>query len=151
MRITRADRSVLSDWWFTVDRLMFFGLLLLMGLGLVLSFAASTLTPKQIRRASLVIFLVGIALMALILGLGPEIKGAKRWFQIGFISLQPSEFVKPAFIVLTAWLFNEAQKRRDVPGIELAVALYAVFVVLLIMQPDFGQTLLVTLVWGALV
>jgi cell division protein FtsW len=184
MRITRADRSVLSDWWFTVDRLMFFGLLLLMGLGLVLSFAASppiaakydlepfhfvrrhaalllpsvvimfaasTLTPKQIRRASLVIFLVGIALMALILGLGPEIKGAKRWLQIGFISLQPSEFVKPAFIVLTAWLFNEAQKRRDVPGIELAVALYAVFVVLLIMQPDFGQTLLVTLVWGALV
>ena len=184
MRITRADRSVLSDWWFTVDRLMFFGLLLLMGLGLVLlfaasppiaakydlepfhfvrrhaalilpsvaiMFAASTLTPKQIRRASLVIFLVGIALIALILGLGPEIKGAKRWLQIGFISLQPSEFVKPAFIVLTAWLFNEAQKRRDVPGIELAVGLYAVFVVLLIMQPDFGQTLLVTLVWGALV
>jgi len=184
MRITRADRSVLSDWWFTVDRPMFFGLLLLMGLGLVLSFAASppiaakydlepfhfvrrhaalllpsvvimfaasTLTPKQIRRASLVIFLVGIALMALILGLGPEIKGAKRWLQIGFISLQPSEFVKPAFIVLSAWLFNEAQKRRDVPGIELAVALFAVFVVLLIMQPDFGQTLLVTLVWGALV
>jgi cell division protein FtsW len=89
--------------------------------------------------------------MALILVLGPEIKGAKRWLQIGVISLQPSEFVKPAFIVLTAWLFNEAQKRRDVPGIELAVALYAVFAVLLIMQPDFGQTLLVTLVWGALV
>src|SRR3990172_5280564 len=98
MRITRADRSVLSDWWFTVDRLMFFALLLLMGAGLVLSlaasppiaakydlepfyfvrrqamlllpcviilFAASTLTPKQIRRASLIIFVVGIALMAL--------------------------------------------------------------------------------------
>ena len=98
MRLTRADRSVLSDWWFTVDRLMFFGLLLLMGTGLVLSlaasppiaakynlepfyfvrrhaalllpsvaimFAASTLTPKQIRRTSLVIFVVGIALMAL--------------------------------------------------------------------------------------
>ena len=98
MRLTRADKSVLSDWWFTVDRLMFFGLLLLMGAGLVLSlaasppiaakydlepfyfvrrhaalllpaaaimFAASTLMPKQIRRASLVIFLVGIALMAL--------------------------------------------------------------------------------------
>ena len=96
MRITRADRSVLSDWWFTVDRLMFFGLLLLMGAGLVLSlaasppiaakfdlepfyfvrrqalliipcvailFAASTLTPRLIRRASLIIFIVGIALM----------------------------------------------------------------------------------------
>ncbi|MGC1712661.1 MAG: putative lipid II flippase FtsW [Methyloceanibacter sp.] len=184
MRLTRADRSVLSDWWFTVDRLMFFGLLLLMGAGLVLSlaasppiaarynlepfyfvrrqaflllpavaimFAASTLTPKQIRRASLVIFLTGIAMMAVILVTGPEIKGAKRWFELGPFSIQPSEFVKPAFVVLTAWLFNEAQKRRDVPGIQLAVALYAVFTVLLVMQPDFGQTLLVTLVWGALV
>ena len=89
--------------------------------------------------------------MGLILFLGPEIKGAKRWLELGPFSLQPSEFVKPAFVVLTAWLFNEAQKRRDVPGIELAVALYVVFAVLLIMQPDFGQTLLVTLVWGALV
>jgi cell division protein FtsW len=183
MRITRADRSVLSDWWFTVDRLMFFGLLLLLGAGLVLSlaasppiadkydlepfyfvrrhaalllpavaimFAASTLTPKQIRRVSLVIFIAGCLMMALIIFVGPEIKGAKRWLQVGFVSIQPSEFVKPAFIVLTAWLFNESQKRRDVPGIELAVGLYAIFAVLLVMQPDFGQTLLVTLVWGAL-
>jgi len=183
MRITRADKSVLSDWWFTVDRLMLVGLLLLMGAGLVLSlaasppiaekydlepfyfvrrhaalllpavflmFAASTLTPKQIRRASLIIFLVGIALMVLILFLGPEVKGAKRWLQLGAFSLQPSEFVKPAFIVLTAWLFNESQKRKDVPGLELAILLYAVFALLLVLQPDFGQTLLVTLVWGAL-
>ncbi|MGH6865135.1 MAG: putative lipid II flippase FtsW [Methyloceanibacter sp.] len=183
MRITRADRSVLSDWWFTVDRLMFFGLLLLMGAGLVLSlaasppiaekydlepfyfvrrhaalllpavaimFAASTLTPKQIRRASLIIFVVGIALMVLILFLGSEIKGAKRWLQIGVISIQPSEFVKPAFIVLTAWLFNESAKRKDIPGLELAILFYAVFALLLVLQPDFGQTLLITLVWGAL-
>ena len=183
MRLTRADRSVLSDWWFTVDRLMFFGLLLLMGAGLVLSlaaspaiaakfnvepfhfvrrhaalllpavaimFAASTLTPKQIRRASLIIVLAGIALMAVILVIGPEVKGAKRWLQIGALSIQPSEFVKPAFVVLTAWLFNESQKRPDVPGLPLAVALYAVFATMLILQPDFGQTLLVTLVWGAL-
>lgn len=184
MRLTRVDRSILSDWWFTVDRLMFFGLLLLMGAGLVLSlaasppiaakfdlepfyfvrrhaalllpalailFAASTLSPKQIRRTSLVIFIVGCILMALVIFIGPEIKGAKRWLQIGIVSLQPSEFVKPAFVVLTAWLFSESQKRRDVPGIELAVALYGIFIVLLVLQPDFGQALLVTLVWGALV
>jgi cell division protein FtsW len=183
MRITRADKSILSDWWFTVDRLMFFGLLLLMGTGLVLSlaasppiadkfhlepfyfvrrqaamllpavlimFGASTLTPKQIRRASLIIFVVGIGLMALTMLVGPEIKGAKRWLQIGFISIQPSEFVKPAFIVLTAWLFNESQKRNDVPGIELALVLYGIFALLLVLEPDFGQTLLITLVWGAL-
>ena len=145
MRITRAEKSVLSDWWFTVDRLMFFGLLLLMGAGLVLSlaasppiaakynlepfyfvrrqaamllpgvvimFAASTLTPKQIRRASLVIFVVGIALMAATMLVGPEIKGARRWLQFGFFSIQPSEFVKPAFVVLTAWLFNESAEAQ---------------------------------------
>ena len=183
MRLTRADRSVLSDWWFTVDRLMFFGLLLLMGAGLVLSlaasppiaarfnvepfyfvrrhaalllpaaailFAASILTPKQIRRTSLVIFLAGIALMAVILVIGPEVKGAKRWLQLGALSIQPSEFVKPAFVVLSAWLFNESQKRPDLPAVPFAVALYAVFATLLVLQPDFGQTLLVTLVWGAL-
>ena len=183
MRITRADRSVLSDWWFTVDRLMFFALLLLMATGLMLSLAASppiaerfdlepfyfvrrhallllpavlimftvsTLTPKQIRRTALIVFVLGIGLMILILFLGPEIKGAKRWLQVGAFSLQPSEFVKPAFIVLTAWLFNESQKRKDVPGLELAILLYGIFALLLVLQPDFGQTLLVTLVWGAL-
>jgi len=183
MRITRAEKSVLSDWWFTVDRLMFFGLLLLMGAGLVLSlaasppiatkynlepfyfvrrqaalllpavvimFAASTLTPKQIRRASLIIFVVGIALMLATMFIGPEIKGARRWLQIGFVSIQPSEFVKPAFMVLTAWLFNESQKRSYVPGIEIALALYGIFALLLVLQPDFGQMLLVSLVWMAL-
>ena len=87
---------------------------------IIIMFAASTLNPKQIRRASLVIFLSGIALMALILFLGPEIKGAKRWLELGPFSLQPSEFVKPAFIVLTAWLFNEAQKRRCLPKLASA-------------------------------
>ena len=183
MRITRADKSVLSDWWFTVDRLMLASLMLLMGAGVVLSlaasppiaeklgleqfhfvrrhiglllpafaimFAVSMLTPKQIRRASLIIFIVGIVLMLGILFIGPEVKGAKRWLPLGQFSLQPSEFVKPAFIVLTAWLFNESQKRKDVPGLELAMLLYAVFALLLILQPDFGQTLLVSVVWGAL-
>jgi len=115
-----------------------------------LMFVVSTLSPKQIRRASLVIFVIGIVLMIGILFIGPEVKGAKRWLPLGQFSLQPSEFVKPAFIVLTAWLFNESQKRKDVPGLELAILLYAVFALLLILQPDFGQTLLISIVWGAL-
>ena len=143
MRLTRADRSVLSDWWFTVDRLMFFALLLLMGAGLVLSlaasppiaakydlepfyfvrrhaalllpavaimFAASTLTPKQIRRASLVIFLVGIALMVLILVLGPEIKGAKRWLQLGAVSI--SSPVREAVFTCSRLVSREPETPR---------------------------------------
>jgi cell division protein FtsW len=183
MRLARADRSVLSDWWFTVDRLMFFGMLLLMAAGLLLSFAASppmaarydlepfyfvrrhammippavivmfaasTLSPKMIRRTSLVIFLVGLVMMLLTLWVGSEVKGAQRWLQIGAFSLQPTEFVKPAFVVLIAWLFHEHQTRKDVPGIELAVLFYIILATLLVLQPDFGQTLLVTLVWGGL-
>ncbi|ODA69017.1 Lipid II flippase FtsW [Methyloligella halotolerans] len=183
MRLARADRSVLSDWWFTVDRLMFFGMLLLMAAGLLLSFAASppmaarydlepfyfvrrhammipptiivmfaasTLSPKMIRRTSLVIFLIGIVMMLLTLWVGSEVKGAQRWLQIGSLSIQPTEFVKPAFVVLVAWLFHEHQTRRDVPGIELAVFFYILLATLLVLQPDFGQTLLVTLVWGGL-
>src|SRR6476660_2763982 len=144
MRITRAEKSVLSDWWFTVDRLMFFGLLLLMGAGLVLSLAASPpiaakyhLEAFYFVRRQAALLLPAIAIMFSASTLTPK--------QIGFLTIQPSEFVKPAFIVLTAWLFNESQKRRDIPGIQLAVALYAIFAVLLILQPDFGQTLLVTL------
>ena len=183
MRLARADRSVLSDWWFTVDRLMFFGMLLLMAAGLLLSFAASPavaarydlepfyfvrrhammivptvivmfaaspLSPKMIRRTSLVIFLVGIAMMLRVLFVGSEVKGAQRWLELGSFSFQPTEFVKPAFVVLIAWLFHEHQTRKDVPGIELAVFFYIVFATLLVLQPDFGQTLLVTLVWGGL-
>jgi cell division protein FtsW len=183
MRLTRADRSVMSDWWFTVDRLMLFALILLMASGIVLSLAASPpiaakfdldpfhfvqrhallivpsilimiwgslLSPKQIRRAALIIFLGGIVLMIATQFVGPEIKGARRWIQFGIVSIQPSEFVKPAFIVLIAWLFNESQKRSDVPGLELALLAYASFVVLLVMEPDFGQTLLVTLVFGTM-
>lgn len=183
MRLTRSDRSLLSDWWFTVDRLMFSTVLLLMIGGLVLSLAASPpvatrlgldtfhfftrhalmigpalivligaslLSPRMIRRASLVIFALGMVLMVATLFLGVEIKGAIRWLQFGGVSIQPSEFVKPAFVVVCAWLFSETQSRDDVPSLPLVIAFYAGFVVLLILQPDFGQAFLVTLVWGNL-
>ncbi|MHA1165021.1 MAG: putative lipid II flippase FtsW [Alphaproteobacteria bacterium] len=183
MRLTRSDRSLLSDWWFTVDRLMFSAVLLLMIGGVILSLAASPsvaarlgldtfhfftrhalltgpalivlvgaslLPPHTIRRASLGIFAISMVLMVAALMIGVEIKGASRWLQFGGVSLQPSEFAKPAFVVMCAWLFSETQSRDDVPSLPLVIAFYAVFVVLLVLQPDFGQALLVTLVWGIL-
>ena len=94
--------------------------------------------------------MAGVALCILASKFGPEIKGAHRWIQFGAIGIQPSEFVKPAFVVVAAWAFSEGAQRRDMPGGFLAILLLPVTIVPLILQPDFGQTMLITIVWCAL-
>ena len=81
---------------------------------------------------------------------GAEIKGARRWLIIFGVNIQPSEFLKPAFVILIAWLFGESAKRADMPANAISLALLLLVVALLVLQPDFGQTMLVVLVWGAL-
>lgn len=110
----------------------------------------SLLNVRQVRRAAALVFAVAFVLMALTPVLGPEVKGAHRWLQLGPVGIQPSEFVKPAFIVLVAWLFAEAQRTPGIPGTALAVGLYGMVVAVLAVQPDFGQLMLVTLVFGAM-
>src|SRR5262249_54616880 len=77
-------------------------------------------------------------------------KGARRWLVILGVNIQPSEFLKPAFVILTAWLFAESTRRAEMPANSLALALLLLVVALLVLQPDFGQTMLIALVWGAL-
>ena len=81
---------------------------------------------------------------------GEEIKGSRRWLFLAGMSIQPSEFMKPAFIVITAWLFAEGSTRPDVPGKLLAVVLLLITAALLVAEPDLGQTILIVAVWGAL-
>jgi cell division protein FtsW len=81
---------------------------------------------------------------------GPEIKGAHRWIMLAGIGVQPSEFVKPAFVILTAWGFSEGGRRKDMPGPWMAFFLLPATIIPLILQPDFGQTMLVTVVWCGL-
>lgn len=183
MRFDREDRSLLAEWWFTVDRLLLTAVFVLMGIGIIVSLAASPAvainkdlaalyfvkrhvvivcfgallmlllsaqSPRTIRRVALVLFVGCIGAMVYILMFGEEINGARRWLRIAGFSLQPSELAKPAFIVISAWAFAEYERRRDVPAFPIAVALYCTFVGLLLMQPDVGQSLLVTLVWGAM-
>ena len=116
----------------------------------VVMFGVSLLNPRGIRRVALVTFLIFWPAMVLALFIGPEIKGAHRWLQIGPFGVQPSEFVKPAFIVLAAWLFAEGARRDDIPGHAMAIVLFAFVVGVLVLQPDFGQTMLIGIVWGAL-
>jgi cell division protein FtsW len=87
-----------------------------------------------------------MALVVAALMFGVEVKGARRWI----FGVQPSEFVKPAFVILAAWAFSEGARRRDVPGNFLAVLLLPLTIVPLILQPDFGQTMLISIVWAAL-
>src|SRR3984957_13844896 len=112
--------------------------------------ATSVLSPREIRKLSLLVFLVSLALVAATPHFGAEIKGARRWLVILGVNIQPSEFLKPAFVILIAWLFGESAKRPEMPANSLALMLLVVVVALLVLQPDFGQTMLISLVWGAL-
>jgi cell division protein FtsW len=112
--------------------------------------AASFLSPREVRQVSLVVFIVSLVLVAATPHFGAEIKGARRWLVILGVNIQPSEFLKPAFVILIAWLFGESAKRPEMPANLIALALLVLVVALLVLQPDFGQTMLIVLVWGAL-
>jgi cell division protein FtsW len=116
----------------------------------VLFVAASFLTPRQVRRSALLLLGISILLLIATLFLGAEVKGSRRWISIAGFSLQPSEFMKPAFVVVCAWLFSENNERPEIPGNLFSIILFAIIAALLMAQPDFGQTILVALVWGAL-
>ena len=92
----------------------------------------------------------GIAAMIAVLISGDDINGARRWLRIAGFSLQPSEFAKPGFAVLAAWAFSERERRPDMPGLPIAIGLLTLLATLLVLQPDIGQTMLISAVWVAL-
>jgi cell division protein FtsW len=102
-----------------------------------------------VKRLAVVGLGGSLVLMWLALKFGPEIKGAHRWIDVGPISLQPSEFAKPTFVVVFAWLLSERIRRPDMPGHFMAFGVAGLFLLSLIIQPDFGQAALVLLTIGA--
>ena len=110
----------------------------------------SFLPSRQIRRLALVMFFVSLGLVVATILFGAEVKGARRWIVLLGVNIQPSEFLKPAFVILIAWLFGESARKPEMPTNTIALVLLLMVVVALVMQPDFGQTMLVSLVWGAL-
>jgi cell division protein FtsW len=181
--VSRADRGPLADWFWTIDRFFLAAFILLMGIGFMLSFAASPavaeriglpsfhfvqrhamfilpsiavmiglsfLTPRQVRRTAIILLAVSLAMMVLALFIGVEVKGARRWIGVGAFSIQPSEFMKPAFVVVCAWLFSEHARQPEIPGNLFAIILFGVVAALLVAQPDLGQTILTSVVWGGM-
>ena len=181
--VSRAKRSAFTEWWWTVDKTLLTGLVVLLVGGVVLSLAGSPpvaerlgydsfhfvkrhliffiptvvfliatsfLTPRLARRLSMILFVGMIGLMFMTLFVGVEVKGSRRWIDVAGFSLQPSEFLKPAFIVICAWLFTEKARDSAVPGNMIAMFLLGLVTLLLIAQPDLGQTILVATTWGAI-
>ncbi|MEQ1780370.1 MAG: FtsW/RodA/SpoVE family cell cycle protein [Hyphomonadaceae bacterium] len=106
--------------------------------------ASSLLDPVWARRLCLLLFVVCFFLMAGLLMFGHEAKGATRWIRIWGTTFQPSEIIKPALVVLTAWLLAQREKFPAGPWAPIAFAFYAVTVGLLLLQPDVGQSVLLT-------
>ena len=117
--------------------------------GAVILVSTSMLDTKGVRRAAFFIYIAAIAIMMILPFIGHSAKGATRWVQFAGFTLQPSEFMKPALIILVSWMFAEGQKGQGVPGVTIAFGLYLLSVGLLLIQPDVGQTVLITVAFGA--
>ena len=118
-------------------------------IALAIMFAVSLFPPKSVRRVAFIGFAIATALLALTFVIGVEIKGARRWIYLPGLSLQPSEFVKPTFAIVAAWLFAEQKERPRFPGNAVSIGLFLLLMLMLIKQPDLGMAVVVGLVWFA--
>ncbi len=109
--------------------------------------ALSMQSLRTIRLVAFAALPVSLFCVALTLVFGMEVKGATRWLHIPGLSIQPSEFVKPALTIVAAWLFARHCERRGFPALGVNVVLYGLVVGLLLLQPDFGMAMLITAVW----
>jgi cell division protein FtsW len=180
---SRTDTSLLSRWWWTIDRTSLAAMLALAGLGLMLILAASPaiaarhglasnhfiyrqllfigpglvvllgcslLGAERIRRLALPVLGIFFVLLLATLALGESINGARRWLSFGTLSLQPSEFLKPAFVLVLAAILSARERLGPLARYGLAACLLLAASLPLIFQPDFGQTALLTATWGAM-
>lgn len=138
-----AERNGLNAFHY-VQRQAFFG-----AMGLAVMVGISMMQPAMVRRLGVLGFLGAFVALALLPVFGTDFgKGAVRWFSLGFASVQPSEFLKPGFIVLSAWLMAASQEVGGPRGKSMSFIVAAAIVLLLAFQPDFGQAALILFGWG---
>ena len=119
--------------------------------GLIVMFVLSLMPPRQIRRLGVVGFLAAAVVVAVLPVIGSDFgKGATRWLSLGFVSIQPSEFLKPCFVVAAAWCMAASQEVGGPPGKTISFGITVAVVLTLAMQPDFGQASLVLFSWGVM-
>lgn len=137
-----AEKNNLPRFYY-VQRQAVFG-----AMGLVTMLVISMMSPRQIRRIGVLGFAVSFLMILALPVIGTDFgKGATRWLSLGFVSLQPSEFLKPGFVAICAWFIAAGQQVGGPPGRMLSFVIAVVVVVLLALQPDFGQASLVLFSW----
>ncbi|MDH5721996.1 MAG: putative lipid II flippase FtsW [Alphaproteobacteria bacterium] len=190
--LSRTDRSVLGRWWWTVDRMMLFLVLILALFGVamvataspsvaqrigledyhflfrhlaflvvsvVLILALSFVEPRMILRIFTILFILSVLAIIAVLFVGQEIKGATRWVHFLGVSVQPSEFLKPSFSVIAAWLVAKQQESMSgggsddegkigFHGFNITVLIYICLIALLLMQPDLGMSVVLTCIFA---
>lgn len=139
-----AVRIGLEPYHFVIRQIVF------MVPALIAMIGVSFLDERQIRRLAIVMLVASLALMVVALYFGVEVKGARRWVTLMGVSVQPSEFMKPAFVIVCAWLFAEGARQPDIPGNLFAMILLGLALTLLVAQPDLGQTMLLVATWGVM-
>lgn len=139
-----AEAHNWSTWHFVTRHIIF------ASLAAVVMMAVSMLPHRYVRSLAWVALAISLILLIATLQFGEEVKGARRWISVLFITVQPSEIVKPAFAVVAAWLFSEKMRQPDMPGRLVASVLMLLAVTPLLLQPDIGQTALLVLTWSAL-
>ncbi|WP_430469490.1 putative lipid II flippase FtsW [Thalassospira lucentensis] len=137
-----ADRINVDSFHFVTRQFIF------LGLAAACMFSISLLPVKWVRRLASIMFLGVIFLLIITPFIGSEIKGAVRWIHLAGITIQPSEFLKPAFAVVVAWMFAEGRLNPNFPGYIVSSLMLALCIFLLMIQPDFGQTVVVTSIWS---
>ena len=129
-----------------VQRQAFFG-----GVAMLAMLFTSMLSPMLVRRLAVIGFLIALVALALLPVLGTDFgKGAVRWYSLGFASFQPSEFLKPGFVVAAAWMIAASREINGPPGLSWSFLMALMIVGLLALQPDFGQASLVLFSWGVM-
>jgi cell division protein FtsW len=118
-------------------------------LALTIVVGVSLLSPLWVRRVGAVGFAAAMSLMIALPFAGPVVNGAQRWLYLGGLSIQPSEFLKPTFAIVAAWMFAERHMTEGFPGYRIATALWLAAIGLLVVQPDFGQTIVLSSMWAA--
>jgi cell division protein FtsW len=121
------------------------------GMAMIALIITTMMSPQLVRRLGVLGFVAAFIALAFLPIFGTDFgKGAVRWYSLGFASFQPSEFLKPGFVIIVAWMMAANQEINGPPGRLISFWLAVAIVALLAMQPDFGQACLVLFGWGVM-